>query len=75
MPHPLKRLFAYSKPYRWRLVWAVAAMGVYAAGEMGQAALVKPIVDSTLPLGSGLTVMAWEIVGVFIIKGVGSYVS
>jgi ATP-binding cassette, subfamily B, bacterial MsbA len=75
MPQPLKRLFEYAKPYRWRLVWALVAMGVYAAGEMGQAALVKPIVDSTLPLGSGLTLMAWEIVGVFIIKGIGSYVS
>jgi len=75
MPHPLKRLFAYARPYRWRLVWAVLAMGVYALGELGQAALVKPIVDSTLPLGNGLTLMAWEIIGVFIIKGIGSYVS
>ncbi|HUK33173.1 MAG TPA: ABC transporter ATP-binding protein [Vicinamibacterales bacterium] len=75
MPHPLKRLFAYSKPYRWRLVAAVAAMAVYAAGDAGQAILVKPIVDNTLPLGRGLTLMAWEIIGVYAIKGVGSYVS
>ena len=75
MPHPLKRLFAYARPYRWRLVWALLAMGVYASGELGQAALVKPIVDNTLPLGNGLTLMAWEIIGVFIVKGIGSYVS
>src|SRR5476649_1240292 len=75
MPHPLKRLFAYSQPYRWRLVGAVAAMAVYAAGDAGQAFLVKPIVDKTLPLGDGIALMAWGIVGVYVIKGIGSYVS
>ena len=75
MPHPLKRLFAYAAPYGWRLTGALVAMAVYAAGEMGQAALVKPIIDSTLPLGSGLTLMASGIIGVFVIKGIGSYVS
>jgi subfamily B ATP-binding cassette protein MsbA len=75
MLHPLKRLLGYSRPYRWRLVGAVAAMAVYAAGDAAQAMLVKPIVDSTLRLGSGLTLMAWEIIGVYVIKGIGSYVS
>ena len=75
MPHPLKRLFAYSRPYRWRLAGAVAAMAVYAAGDAGQAFLVKPIVDKTLPLGDGIALMAWGIVGVYVIKGIGSYVS
>src|SRR5438270_9063635 len=50
-------------------------MAVYAAGDAAQAMLVKPIVDSTLRLGSGLTLMAWEIIGVYVIKGIGSYVS
>jgi subfamily B ATP-binding cassette protein MsbA len=75
MSHPLQRLFAYAKPYRGRLVLALVAMVVYAAGEMGQAALVKPIIDSTLPLGNGLALMAWGIIGVFVVKGIGSYVS
>src|SRR6516164_2170760 len=75
MPHPLQRLFAYAKPYRLRLVGALVAMVVYAAGEMGQAALVRPIIDSTLPLGNGLALMAWGIIGVFVVKGIGSYIS
>jgi subfamily B ATP-binding cassette protein MsbA len=75
MQHPLQRLLDYAKPYRWRIVAAVVAMIVYAAGEMGQAALVKPIVDKTLVLGTGLTLMAWEIIGVFVVKGIGSYIS
>ena len=75
MPHPLTRLFAYARPYRWRLAGAVAAMAVYAAGDAGQAFLVKPIVDKTLPLGDGLALMAWGIIGVYVIKGIGSYVS
>jgi subfamily B ATP-binding cassette protein MsbA len=75
MPHPLKRLFGYSKPYRWRLGGAVVAMAVYAAGDAGQAILVKPIVDRTLLFGDSLAVMAWGIVGVYVLKGIGSYVS
>ena len=75
MPHPLKRLFGYAQPYRWRLVGAVLAMAVYAAGDAGQALLVKPIVDQTLPFGSGIVFMAWGIVGVYVIKGIGSYIS
>src|SRR5215831_4456011 len=75
MPHPLQRLFAYAKPYRWRLIVAILAMVLYAAGDMGQAALVKPIVDKTLKFGNGLALMAWEIVGVYLLKGIGSYVS
>ena len=73
--HPLKRLFAYAQPYRWRLVGAIASMAVYAAGDAGQAYLVRPIVDQTLLLGKGITLMAWGIVGVYVIKGIGSYVS
>src|SRR5215831_12982007 len=75
MPHALQRLFAYAKPYRWRLVVAILAMVLYAAGDMGQAALVKPIVDKTLKFGNGLALRAWEIVGVYLLKGIGSYVS
>ncbi len=75
MAHPLKRLFAYTRPYRWRLAGAITAMVVYAAGDAGQAALVRPIVDQTLVFGNNLAVMAWQILGVYLLKGVGSYVS
>src|SRR5438067_4963080 len=69
------RLFGYARPYRGRMIAAVAAMVVYAAGDAGQALLVKPIVDKTLVLGTGVTLMAWGIIGIYLIKGVGSYVS
>ena len=75
MPHPLKRLFAYARPYRGRLTAAVVGMLVYAAGNAGQAVLVKPIVDRTLPTGDKVELMAWGIIGVFLVKGLGSYVS
>ena len=73
--HPLKRLFAYARPYRARTIAAVAAMTLYAAGDAGQALLVRPIVDRTLPFGTDLSLVAWGIIGVYLLKGVGSYVS
>jgi subfamily B ATP-binding cassette protein MsbA len=73
--HLLRRLFEYTRPYRGRLVLAFVAMLVYAAGDLGQAALIKPIVDKTLQFGTELTLMAWMIVGIFVLKGLGSYVS
>ena len=69
------RLFGYARPYRGRMIAAVAAMVVYAAGDAGQALLVKPIVDKTLVLGTGVTLIAWGIVGVYLLKGIGSYIS
>jgi subfamily B ATP-binding cassette protein MsbA len=74
-PHLLKRLFSYARPYRGRMMAAVAAMLVYAIGDAGQALLVKPIVDRTLTLADNVTLVAWGIVGVYLIKGVGSYIS
>jgi subfamily B ATP-binding cassette protein MsbA len=74
-PHPLKRLFGYAKPYRGRLILAIAAMVLYAAGDAGQAFLIRPIVDGKLQFDGGIALIAWGIVGVFFIKGVGSYIS
>src|SRR5262249_34015577 len=51
----LKRLFSYTRPYRGRMTLAVIAMFVYAAGDAGQAYLIKPIVDKTLAFGTDLT--------------------
>jgi ATP-binding cassette, subfamily B, bacterial MsbA len=71
----LQRLFRYSTPYRGRLVWAVAGMIVYAIGSAGLAYLVKPIFDSALPNQEGVAAIAWGIVLVYFLKGIGSYVS
>jgi subfamily B ATP-binding cassette protein MsbA len=71
----LDRLFGYSRPYRSRLVWALVGMVVYAAGAGGLAVLIKPIIDDGLVAPQGVALIAWLIVAVFFLKGVGSYVS
>ena len=70
---PLARLFSYARPYRVRLVWAVVAMALYAIGSAGLAALIKTIFDHVLQDRSELGLVAWSIVGLNILKGVGSY--
>ena len=72
---PLHRLFGYAKPYRLRLVLAVLAMIVYAAGSAGLLALVQPIFDQVLPNKERLAFTAWSIVGLTLVKGIGSYSS
>ena len=57
--HPLKRLFAYAKPYRGRLCLAGVAMLLYAAGTAGLAVIIRPIIDKTLPSKENLALMAW----------------
>ncbi len=73
--NPLSRLFGFARVYRGRLVWAVAGMLVYAAGSAGLAWLIKPIFDNVLPNQQAVAFTAWAIVGFYLLKGVGSYVS
>jgi subfamily B ATP-binding cassette protein MsbA len=68
-------LFSYSRPYRSRLAWAVLGMVVYAIGNAGLAYLVKPIFDNVLPNQEGVAFVAEGIVVVYLLKGIGSYVS
>jgi subfamily B ATP-binding cassette protein MsbA len=69
----LQRLFRYARPYRRRLGWAVVAMILYAVGSAGLAYLVKPIFDRALPTQQGVAAIAWGIVAVYLLKGLGSY--
>jgi subfamily B ATP-binding cassette protein MsbA len=71
----LRRLFAYAKPYRGRMSAAVAGMIVYAVGSAGLAYLIRPIFDSVLPKQQDVARVAWAIVIVYLLKGIGSYVS
>ena len=71
----LRRLFRYSSPYGGRLAWAVAGMVIYAAGSAGLAYLIKPIFDAVLPEQREVAFIAWAIIGVYVLKGIGSYVS
>jgi subfamily B ATP-binding cassette protein MsbA len=50
-------------------------MMVYAVGSAGLAWLIKPIFDSVLPKQQEVALIAWGIVGVYLLKGIGSYVS
>ncbi len=70
---PLARLFAYARPYRARLGWAVLAMAFYAVGSAGLAALIKTIFDNVLQDRSQLGRVAWLIIGLNLLKGIGSY--
>ena len=71
----LRRLFRYAAPYSGRLTWALAGMIVYAVGSAGLAYLIKPIFDNLLPKQQDVAWTAWAIVGVYVLKGIGSYVS
>ena len=71
----LRRLFAYAKPYRGRMGWAVVGMVVYALGSAGLAYLIRPIFDSVLPKQQDVARVAWAIVIVYLAKGLGSYAS
>jgi subfamily B ATP-binding cassette protein MsbA len=70
---PLARLFSYARPYKARLGWAVVGMALYAIGSAGLAALIKTIFDSVLQDRSNLGVVAWAIIGLNLLKGIGSY--
>ena len=72
---PLPRLFRYAMPYRRRIAWAVLGMLLYGAGAAGLAWLIKPILDQTLSNQQRLTFTAWGVVGMYLLKGMGSYLS
>jgi ABC-type multidrug transport system fused ATPase/permease subunit len=71
----LRRLFDYATPYRVRMAWAILGMIVYAIGSAGLAYLIKPIFDSVLPKQQEVAFIAWMIVAVYLLKGIGSYAS
>src|SRR5258705_12898787 len=57
------------------MAWAVVGMLVYAIGSAGLAWLIKPIFDSVLPKQQEVALIAWGIVAVYLLKGIGSCVS
>lgn len=69
------RLLRYAAPYRARLVGALAAMVLYAAAAAGVVYLLTPIFDKALVDPTQLTPIALAIVGVYLAKGLGAYVS
>jgi ATP-binding cassette, subfamily B, bacterial MsbA len=69
------RLLEYTRPYRGRLALAVAAMIVYGVGSAGIAYLIGPIFDEVLPTGQRLGFVASAVLGLYLLKGIGAYLS
>lgn len=69
------RLLRYARPYRARLASAILAMLVYGAASAYLAYLIKPIFDEVLPNRERLGSVAGALIGVYLLKGLGSYFS
>ena len=73
--NPFLRLLRYAAPYRARFLTALAAMLVYAAAAAGHAWIIRDILDKVLPKGKDVGLTAALIVGLYVLKGLGSYFS
>ncbi|MGE3841976.1 MAG: lipid A export permease/ATP-binding protein MsbA [Vicinamibacterales bacterium] len=69
------RLLRYARPYRGRLVAALVGMLVYGAASAVLAWLIKFIFDDVLPNRQYLAPVTVAIVGTYLFKGLGAYVS
>jgi len=69
------RLLRYARPYRARLIGALAAMVLYAGAAAGVVYLLTPIFDKALVDPTQLGPIALAIVGVYLTKGLGAYLS
>jgi subfamily B ATP-binding cassette protein MsbA len=69
------RLVRYAAPYRGRLVAALLAMVVYAAGSASLAYLIKFIFDNVLPAQQAVGWTAAGLLAAYLLKGAGAYVS
>ncbi len=69
------RLLTYARPHRSRLIWALAAMVLYGAASAGLAALIQPIFDEVLPNRENLGPIAAAILVIYLLKGIGAYLS
>jgi subfamily B ATP-binding cassette protein MsbA len=70
------RLLRYVRPYRWAFGLAVLGMMIVAAGDLMLAWLVIPIVRNfESPDPTGIRWLPFTIVAVFLLRGVGAYIS
>ena len=69
------RLLRYARPYRARLASALLAMVVYGAASAGVAAQIQPILDEVLPSREKLGATIAIIIGLYLVKGAGAYLS
>ncbi len=73
--HPFLRLLRHARPYRGRLALAALAMIAYGAASAALAYLIKPIFDNVLPNREMLGTVAAAIVVVYVVKGLGAFLS
>jgi subfamily B ATP-binding cassette protein MsbA len=71
----LRRLFAYTRPYRLLLALAWAATLVYAAAGAGLAHMIEPIFDEVLIRNVSVGRVALLILALYLVKGAASYLS
>ena len=69
------RLLEYARPHRARLAAALGAMVLYGAASAGVAALIQPIFDEVLPSRENLAPIAAAILVVYLLTGIGAYLS
>ncbi|MGE0454171.1 MAG: ABC transporter ATP-binding protein [Vicinamibacteria bacterium] len=69
----IRRLLTYTRPYRGRLALAWLATAVYAAAGASLAWTIKPIFDEVLIQGINKGRVASLILGLYLLKGIGSY--
>ena len=69
------RLLEFARPHRGRLASAFTAMALYGAASAGVAALIQPIFDDVLSARENLGPVAVAILVVYLLKGVGAYLS
>ena len=70
-----RRLLGYTRPYRGRLVAALAAMVVYGGATGYLAKLIKDVVDDVLVRQDRVLEVTAVLVAVYLLKGVGAYLS
>jgi subfamily B ATP-binding cassette protein MsbA len=74
--HLYRRLLDYVRPYWWAFALAVLGMVIVAAGDLIMAMLVIPIVRNFQNPDPTLTQwMPLAVIGVFVFRGLGSYIS
>ncbi|MPZ18055.1 MAG: ATP-binding cassette domain-containing protein [Luteitalea sp.] len=70
-----RRLLGYARPYRWRILLALVAMLAYGLASGAIVYLVKPIFDQVLRDRSQLGLVALGLIGAYLVKGLGDYLS
>ena len=70
-----RRLLEYARPYWARLASALVAMVAYGAASAGITYLIKTIVDDVLVAGQRFGTIASAVLALYLVKGLGAYVS